>query len=112
MRFVPGEVDDAMFDSPEQLVHDLRLVGYYGGIRMLKAVAKLFFDGDLAKIRKQITAMRLTPGIEHSSSVPIQFSTEILAVFFARAMVSAPFKGVGGPWERSRLCTVFLHYYT
>ena len=28
MRFVPGEVDDAMFDSPEQLVHDLRLSGY------------------------------------------------------------------------------------
>lgn len=44
MRFVPGEVDDAMFDSPEQLVHDLRTFGYYGGIRMLKAVAKLFFE--------------------------------------------------------------------
>ena len=44
MRFVPGEVDDAMFDSPEQLVHDLRIFGYYGGIRMLKAVAKPFFE--------------------------------------------------------------------
>ena len=44
MRFVPGEVDDAMFDSPAQLVHDLRIYGYYGGIRMLKAVAKLFFE--------------------------------------------------------------------
>ncbi|MCQ2389291.1 MAG: GHMP kinase [Kiritimatiellae bacterium] len=44
LRFVPGEVDDATFDSPEKLVHDLRLFGYYGGIRMLKAVAKLFFE--------------------------------------------------------------------
>ena len=44
MRFVPGEVDDATFDSPEHLVHDLRIFGYYGGIRMLKAVAKLFFE--------------------------------------------------------------------
>jgi glucuronokinase len=44
MRFVPGEVDDAVFDSPEHLVHDLRIFGYYGGIRMLKAVAKLFFE--------------------------------------------------------------------
>ena len=44
MRFVPGEVDDAMFDSPAQLVHDLRIFGYYGGIRMLKAVSKLFFE--------------------------------------------------------------------
>ncbi len=44
LRFVSGEVDDATFDSPEKLVHDLRLFGYYGGIRLLKAVAKLFFE--------------------------------------------------------------------
>ena len=44
MTFVPGEVDDASFASPEQLVHDLRLYGYYGGIRMLKATAKVFFE--------------------------------------------------------------------
>ena len=44
LRFIPGEVDDATFDSPRQLVRDLRLYGYYGGIRMLKAVAKLFFE--------------------------------------------------------------------
>ena len=44
MRFVPGEVDDATFDSPAQLVHDLRLYGYYGGIRILKSVSKLFFE--------------------------------------------------------------------
>lgn len=44
MRFIPGEVDDATFDSPAKLVRDIRLYGYYGGIRMLKAVAKLFFE--------------------------------------------------------------------
>ena len=44
LRFVPGEVDDATFDSPAHLVRDLRLYGYYGGVRMLKAVAKLFFE--------------------------------------------------------------------
>lgn len=44
LRFIPGEVDDASFDSPQQLVRDLRLYGYYGGIRMLKAVSKLFFE--------------------------------------------------------------------
>jgi glucuronokinase len=44
LRFVPGEVDDAIFTSPKELVRDLRLYGYYGGIRMLKAVAKLFFE--------------------------------------------------------------------
>ena len=44
MRFTPGEVDDVTFESPQQLVRDLRLYGYYGGIRMLKAVSKLFFE--------------------------------------------------------------------
>lgn len=44
LRFVPGEVDDASFSSPAELVRDLRLYGYYGGIRMLKAVAKKFFE--------------------------------------------------------------------
>ena len=44
LRFVPGEVDDATFESPEKLVRDLRLYGYYGGIRILKAMAKLFFE--------------------------------------------------------------------
>ena len=44
LRFVPGEVDDATFDSPEQLVRDLRLYGYYGGIRLLKAVTKRFWE--------------------------------------------------------------------
>lgn len=60
MRFIPGEVDDAMFDSPENLVRDLRLYGYYGGIRMLKAVAKLFFeycfDHDIRLPRRNFTA--------------------------------------------------------
>ena len=44
LRFVPGEVDDATFESPEKLVRDLRLYGYYGGIRLLKATAKRFFE--------------------------------------------------------------------
>ena len=44
LRFVPGEVDDATFESPEKLVRDLRLYGYYGGIRLLKAMSKKFFE--------------------------------------------------------------------
>lgn len=44
LRFVPGEVDDATFASPRELVRNLRLYGYYGGVRMLKAVSKLFFE--------------------------------------------------------------------
>lgn len=39
----PGDVDDATFHSPDELLRDIQLFGYYGGIRLLKAVAKLFF---------------------------------------------------------------------
>lgn len=43
MRFEPGEVDDTTFASPDDLLREIQLFGYYGGIRLLKAVAKLFF---------------------------------------------------------------------
>ena len=43
LGFVPGDVDDATFSSPDELLHDIQLFGYYGGIRLMKAVAKLFF---------------------------------------------------------------------
>ena len=43
LGFVPGDVDDSTFDSPDDLLKDIQLFGYYGGIRLLKAVTKLFF---------------------------------------------------------------------
>lgn len=43
LGFVPGDVDDSTFDSPDDLMKDIQLFGYYGGIRLLKAVSKLFF---------------------------------------------------------------------
>ena len=58
--FVPGEVDDATFASPDDLVRDLRLYGYYGGIRLLKAVSKRFFEycikNDIALPKRNFTA--------------------------------------------------------
>ena len=43
LGFVPADEDDATFSSPDELIKDIQLFGYYGGIRLLKAVAKLFF---------------------------------------------------------------------
>lgn len=43
LGFVPGDVDDATFSSPDELLKDIQLFGYYGGIRLLKATAKQFF---------------------------------------------------------------------
>ena len=58
--FVPGEVDDATFSSPEEMIRDLRLYGYYGGIRLLKAVSKRFFEycikHDIALPKRNFTA--------------------------------------------------------
>ena len=44
IRFQQGEVDDATFASMDEMSRNLRLYGYYGGIRLLKATAKRFFD--------------------------------------------------------------------
>lgn len=44
IRFQQGEVDDATFASLDEMSRNLRLYGYYGGIRLLKATAKRFFD--------------------------------------------------------------------
>ena len=44
IRFQQGEVDDASFGSIDELARNLRLYGYYGGIRLLKATTKRFFD--------------------------------------------------------------------
>ncbi len=42
LGFVPGDVDDAVFTSPEDLLREIQLFGYYGGIRLLKAMTKVF----------------------------------------------------------------------
>ena len=44
IRFQQGEVDDATFASMDEMSRNLRLYGYYGGIRLLKATSKKFFD--------------------------------------------------------------------
>jgi len=42
LGFVPGDVDDATFASTSELLREIQLFGYYGGIRLLKAVTKVF----------------------------------------------------------------------
>ncbi|MFA5206769.1 MAG: GHMP kinase [Lentisphaeria bacterium] len=44
LQFLPGDVDDAVFTDLDHLMREVRLFGYYGGIRLLKAVTKLFVD--------------------------------------------------------------------
>ena len=67
LGFVPSEVDDATFDSPDALLKEIQLFGYYGGIRLMKAVAKLFFlycrDHGIEIPRKNFT-------VRYTSNIP------------------------------------------
>lgn len=42
LGFEAAEVDDAKFDSLDALLSEIQLFGYYGGIRLLKAMTKVF----------------------------------------------------------------------
>ena len=91
MKFVPGVVDDATFASPEALVRDVRLYGYYGGIRLLKAVSKRFFeycmDHGLALPRRNFTA-------EYRINIP-----RLVGLSGSSAICSAMLKGLMAFYE-------------
>src|SRR5262245_4220097 len=44
IEIIPNERDHSTFDSIEELVGDVKLHGYYGGVRLLKATVKRFFQ--------------------------------------------------------------------
>lgn len=44
LEILPSEKDRSCFASIQGLVNDVQLHGYYGGIRLLKATTKRFFD--------------------------------------------------------------------
>ena len=67
LGFVPGDVDDSTFGSPDELLKEIQLFGYYGGIRLLKAVSKLFFlycrDNGIELPKKNFT-------VRYTSNIP------------------------------------------
>ena len=67
LGFVPGDVDDATFSSPDDLLRDIQLFGYYGGIRLMKAVAKLFF---LYCREKSIPLPQKNFTVRYTSNIP------------------------------------------
>ncbi len=44
LEIVPSERDHSRFESVRGLASDVQLYGYYGGVRLLKAAVKRFFD--------------------------------------------------------------------
>ena len=67
LGFVPSDVDDATFASPDELLRDIQLLGYYGGIRLMKAVAKLFF---LYCREKSIPLPQKNFTVRYTSNIP------------------------------------------
>lgn len=60
ISFVPGPVDEDRFSGLAEMAREIRLYGYYGGVRLLKATAKVFFDycttHDIALADRHFTA--------------------------------------------------------
>jgi len=44
VNFLPGDVDENVFDSLDHLVDTVQHYGYYGGVRLVKAVTKVFVE--------------------------------------------------------------------
>ena len=69
LRIEPNERDHSVFDGIESLARDVRQFGYYGGIRLLKASVKRFFDyctkNGIALHKRNFT-------LRYSSNIPPQ----------------------------------------
>jgi len=63
----PSERDHSKFDSIAGLVEDVHLFGYYGGVRLLKAAVKRFFD--YAR-RNDIELHKRNFTVHYHSSIP------------------------------------------
>jgi glucuronokinase len=67
LEILPSEKDQSRFDSLGDLVRDVKLHGYYGGIRLLKATIKRFYDYCLEN-RIELHEKNCT--IRYSSNIP------------------------------------------
>src|SRR5208283_2563111 len=69
IELIPSQEDQSRFDSIAALAQDVRLHGYYGGIRLLKATIKKFFE----YCQKQRIALdRRNFSVRYQSTIPRQ----------------------------------------
>jgi glucuronokinase len=67
LEIQPQELDLTLFNSIDDLVDDVKLHGYYGGMRLLKATIKVFFDY-CSDCNIQLEKKNFT--IRYSSNIP------------------------------------------
>lgn len=69
LEILPNDRDHSYFDNLEHLVHDVLRHGYYGGIRLIKAAAKRFFDYCATK---GIILQDKNFTVRYNSNIPVQ----------------------------------------
>ena len=69
LQIKPEKLDTTYFNSIDQLVNDVSLYGYYGGMRLLKAAIKVFYcycqENNIELHKRNFT-------IRYSSNIPIR----------------------------------------
>ncbi|HYX08535.1 MAG TPA: hypothetical protein VE912_17525, partial [Bacteroidales bacterium] len=69
LEIYPAELDTTVFTSITSLVEDVRLNGYYGGFRLLKAAIKRFYE---YCVMNNIELDKRNFTIRYSSDIPIR----------------------------------------
>ncbi len=69
IEIIPNERDHSYFTNLEHLVKDVQRHGYYGGIRLIKAAAKKFYD---YCISKGIILSDKNFTVRYCSNIPVQ----------------------------------------
>jgi glucuronokinase len=90
LEILPAEYDSNVFNSISELAHDVELYGYYGGIRLLKAAVKRFYEHCLEngiKLNERNFTIRYKSDIPYKlglagSSAIITACIKALMIFF------------------------------
>jgi len=86
LEIKPERLDVALFSSMENLAEDVSFAGYYGGMRLLKATVKVFYDY-CTKFNLPLDARNFT--IRYHSSIPLR-----LGLAGSSAIITACFKAL------------------
>src|SRR2546421_10172706 len=90
-EIVPTHGDLAMFDSVASFLRDLKLHGYYGGLRLIKAIVKKFHE----YCRRNEIHL-------HGGNFTIGFQTDIprlVGLAGSSALITAPLRGPMGVFK-------------
>jgi len=82
----PERLDGALFNSISELVDDVNFAGYYGGMRLLKASIKVFYEYCL---KNGIALDQRNFTIRYSSNIPLR-----LGLAGSSAIITACFKAL------------------